>query len=64
MYEYTVLMDSIEPYTLALLTRVRKWTVQQCRELIERVKDDIRQEKEKNYLYAKLRFTYGRRPVK
>lgn len=51
-------IDSVEPLTLALFTRVLGWSEAECRVLIAKVRQEFR-EREQLYVYA--HFIYGRK---
>ena len=61
MYQREMVLDSVEPYTLALLTRLRNWTQEECQVLIAKVKGEVKDPS--FHGYAKFRFTYGMKPV-
>jgi NTP pyrophosphatase (non-canonical NTP hydrolase) len=54
------MLEAAEPYTLALFTRILKWTNEECQELIEGVKREILDRS--IHMYGKMYFVYGRKP--
>ena len=61
MYQLEYLVASVEPFSLALFTRVLGWSVDKTQALITGVKDDFRNRK--HHLYATCHFVYGRKPT-
>ena len=61
MYVQAMAIESVEPYTLAILTRAKGWTVDECRVLIAKVHQELKDKN--NHGYDKYRFTYGRKPL-
>ena len=53
-------MDAVEPYTLALFTRVLGRSLQEAQELMERVKCELVDPK--LHLYTAQYIIYGRKP--
>jgi hypothetical protein len=51
----------LESFTLALLTRVLGWTVDECQILLAGVRSEFRNPK--NHLLTVFHFVYGRKPV-
>jgi hypothetical protein len=52
---------SVEPYTLALFTRVLGWSNERTQVLIAGVKDEVRNPS--NHFYTASHFVYGRKPA-
>ena len=61
MYQLEHMVASVEPFTLALLTRVLGWSKDQTQTLMAGAKDDFRNRK--NHLYTASHFVYGRKPA-
>jgi hypothetical protein len=59
-YQQQAMLEAVEPYTLALFTRILKWTNEECQELIEGVKREILDRS--IHMYGKMYFVYGRKP--
>ena len=59
-YERAQLLDAVEPYTLALFTRVPGRSLQEAQELMERVKCELVDPK--LHLYTAQYIIYGRKP--
>lgn len=60
-YTKVAVIAAIEPYTLALFTRVLGYTYEEAQEYMERVRDEF--ETPKCHVYALFRFTYGQKPL-
>ena len=59
-YQREHMAMGIEPYTFGLLGKVLGWSEAECRVIIAKVVDDVRN---KNFhIYVKFYFTHGRRP--
>ena len=54
-------LASVEPYTLALFTRVQGWSKDRTQVLIAGVKDELRNPS--NHFYTTSHFVYGRKPA-
>ena len=54
-------LASVEPFTLALFTRVLGWSRDRTQVLIAGVKDEIRNPR--NHFYTASHFVYGRKPA-
>jgi hypothetical protein len=54
-------LESVEPYTLALFTRVLGWSKGRTQVLIAGVKDEVRNPS--NHFYTASHFVYGRKPA-
>lgn len=59
-YNLLGMLEAVEPFTLAVATRVLKLSTEEVRELIEGVKAEFRSGK--YHLYGKVHFVYGRKP--
>lgn len=59
-YELVHMLDAVEPFSLALLSRTLEWT----RERIEAVGAGVRADfrNPKNHLFSYFHFVYGRKP--
>ena len=55
------MLDAVEPFTLALLTRVLGWSNDATQVLMAGVRQDFRNWK-KTHLYANFHFVYGQKP--
>ncbi|PGH33481.1 hypothetical protein GX50_03716 [[Emmonsia] crescens] len=60
-YEQLVMLESVEAYTLALLTRVLGWSHEEVQVLIASVKNELKDLS--IHAYGKMHFIYGRKPV-
>ena len=60
MWEREHLLECTEPYTLALFTRILRWSIEECQVIIAKVKNDFR--KQGWHGYADFHFVYGRKP--
>lgn len=54
------MLEAVEPYSLAVFTRVLKWSNQDTRELIEKVKVEICNPE--LHMYSLFSCIYGRKP--
>lgn len=54
------MLAAIEPFTLALLTRVLGWSVESTQVLMAKVRNEFRDKK--NHIYSYFHFVYGRKP--
>ncbi|EEA19595.1 hypothetical protein TMatcc_009733 [Talaromyces marneffei ATCC 18224] len=54
------MFEAVEPYSLAVFTRVLKWSNEDTRELIEKVKAEICDPQ--YHIYSLFTFVYGRKP--
>jgi hypothetical protein len=61
MYQLEHLVASVEPFSLALFTRVLGWSADKTQVLMAGVKDDFRNRK--HHLYTTCHFVYGRKPA-
>jgi len=59
MYELQAMLDAVDSFTPALLTRVLKWSHEEAQVLMAQVRHDFRNRK--NHMYIKLHFVYGRK---
>lgn len=59
-YQLEQMCDCVEPFTLALLTRILKWRNEECQVLMAGVTRDFRSRR--NHLYVNFHFAYGRKP--
>lgn len=55
------MLESVEAYTLALLTRVLGWSHEEVQVLIASVKNELKDLS--IHAYGKMHFIYGRKPV-
>lgn len=55
------LVDCVEPFTLALFTRVLQRGPEEAEVLMAKVKSEMRNKQ--NHLHAKFHFVYGRKPL-
>jgi hypothetical protein len=62
MYQMEQMCDCVESFTLALLTRVLKWSIEETQILMAGVRNDFRNRK--NHLYVAFHFVCGRKPLK
>ncbi|RJE25337.1 Methyltransferase [Aspergillus sclerotialis] len=58
-YHLVQMLESLEPYTLALLTRVLGWTTEEVQVLISGARSELLDRK--LHMYSKLYFVYGRK---
>ncbi|KAL1963736.1 hypothetical protein VTN77DRAFT_7802 [Rasamsonia byssochlamydoides] len=61
-FQLLQMLEAVEPFSLAIFTRVLKWTPEATRELMERVKADLCNPR--LHLYSRFHFVYGRKPEK
>lgn len=54
------MLDAVEPFTMALYTRVMSYSLDQTRIVIEGVKRDLKDPK--LHLYVNYHFVWGRKP--
>jgi len=59
-YELAQMSDAVEPFSLALFTRVLGWSNEKAQVLFAGVRADFRNPK--NHLYIAYHFVYGRKP--
>lgn len=59
-YQLYQMLEAVEPYSLAVFTRVLKWNAKDTRELIDKVKADICNPN--FHMYSVFWFVYGRKP--
>jgi hypothetical protein len=62
LYQLEQMCDCVEPFTLALLTRVLHWGYDETQVLMANVRKDFRSKK--NHLYIAFHFVYGRKPAR
>lgn len=55
------MLDGIESYTIALLTRVLGWSAEGVQVLLVHARNELRSRK--NHLYTHVHFVYGRKPL-
>ena len=55
------MLDAVEPFTLAVITRSLGWSNERAQAFMAGVRADFRNPK--NHLYVIVRFVYGRKPV-
>lgn len=53
-------MESVEPLTLAVFTRILGWNEMECRVLIAKAREEFKNTRQQLYVYA--HFIYGRKP--
>lgn len=61
-FQLLQMIEAVEPFSLAVFTRILKWTPEATRELMERVKADLCNPR--LHLYSRFHFIYGRKPEK
>lgn len=61
LYQREQICDCVESVTLALLTRVLKWSNEETQVLIAKVRSDLRNKKQ--HLHSTFHFVYGRKPT-
>jgi SAM-dependent methyltransferase len=61
LYQLEQMCDCVEPFTLALLTRVLGWGYDETQVLMANVRRDFRNKR--NHLYISFHFVYGRKPA-
>lgn len=61
MYQREHIIASVEPFTLALFTRVLGWSKDRTQVLMACVKDEFRNRS--NHFYTASHFVYGRKPA-
>lgn len=61
LYHVVETIEGIEPYTLAIWTRVLGRSQEEAMKVVEEVKKEIANSK--NLLLSKHRFVYGRKPA-
>jgi len=61
MYHRENIIAGVEPFCLALFTRVLGWSNAKTQVLLARVKDELRNPR--NHFYTATHFIYGRKPV-
>lgn len=54
------MLDAVEPFTLAVFTRVLGWTNNRAQGLMAGVRKELQDHK--NHLYVLVHFTYGKKP--
>ncbi|KIW33391.1 uncharacterized protein PV07_00245 [Cladophialophora immunda] len=60
MFEREHMIAAVEPFTLALLTRVLGWSVESTQVLMANVRNEFLDKR--NHLYSYFHFVYGRKP--
>ncbi|KAJ5812848.1 hypothetical protein N7447_009871 [Penicillium robsamsonii] len=55
-----VILEAVEPYSLALFTRVMGFSYQEAQEYMDKVRAELLSNK--NHLYVRFHFVYGQRP--
>lgn len=55
------ILEVVEPYTLALFTRVLGFSFQQAQEFMDRVRAEL--VSNKFHLYIRFHFVYGQKPL-
>lgn len=61
LYQLVQMLDGIESYTMALLTRVLGWSVEGVQVMLAHARNELRNQK--NHLYTHVHFVYGRKPL-
>jgi SAM-dependent methyltransferase len=61
LFEAAMMLDSVEPYTLALFTRVLQYSNEQAQLWMAMVRKELKDPK--LHLYVTYHFTYGRKPT-
>lgn len=59
-YQLYQMLEAVEPFTLALFTRVLRWSQEDILQLMDRVRADLCNTK--FHLYSRFYFVYGRKP--
>ncbi|KAL1995497.1 hypothetical protein VTN49DRAFT_1684 [Thermomyces lanuginosus] len=59
-YQLYQMLEAVEPFTLALFTRVLRWSQEDIQQLMDRVRADLCNPK--LHLYSRFHFVYGRKP--
>ena len=54
------MLEAVEPYTLALFTRVLGWSIDEVQVLIAGIKNELKDRS--IHMYGKMHFVYGRKP--
>lgn len=54
-------LEAIEPYSLALFTRVLGLTYEETQEFMLKVQDDLMDSRQ--HVYGRVHYVYGRRPT-
>jgi hypothetical protein len=54
------MFEAVEPYSLAVFTRVLQWSNEDTRELIDKVKTEICDPQ--HHIYSLFSFVWGRKP--
>ena len=60
MYQLEQMVACVEPFTLALLTRILDWSNENTQVLMANMRNEFRNRK--NLLYINFHFVYGRKP--
>jgi uncharacterized UPF0146 family protein len=55
------MLEAVEPYSLAVFTRILNWTTGETQELMNRVRADLCNPK--LHLYSRFHFIYGQKPT-
>ena len=55
-----MMLDAVEPYTLALFTRVLNYTNEEAQVFFAKVRSDLRNPK--NHIYSIFHYVYGQKP--
>lgn len=58
-----IVIDGIEPYTLALFTRILGQAREETEEYMERVRQDLDLNCRSAHLYGRVHFIYGQKPM-
>jgi hypothetical protein len=59
-YELLHMLDAVEPFTLALFTRVLGWSRERAEALMVGVRADFKNPR--NHIYSNFHFIYGKKP--
>jgi len=59
-YQVVQFSDAIEPFSMALLTRVLGWSKEECQVLVTKVKKELYNRDV--HLYNNIHFVYGQKP--
>lgn len=62
LHQLEQMCESVEPFTLALLTRILGWSNEETQVLMANVQSEFRNKK--NHLYGVFHFVYGQKPLK
>ncbi len=61
MFQREHICDCVDAYTIGLFTRIYGWSVDECRVMMSKVKNEVRDPQ--HQLYANFYFIYGKAPM-